>query len=82
MSLIAKLLGLLIAFLPKGDTATKVAGNASSLATVGAAGGAVLWLLGPGREWTITLNALELSAIALGGAALLEWARQAPPPSP
>ena len=59
---------------------SRVGGAVSALTTVGAVSGAVLWLFGPGREWTITLNALELSGVALGASLLLEWFRRMPPP--
>lgn len=59
-----------------------VQGATTSLLSLGAVSGAVMWLLGPGREWAITLNALELSAVALGAAVLYEWARRSDPPPP
>ena len=59
---------------------SRVGGAVGALTAVGAVGGAVLWLFGPGREWTITLNALELSGVALGASVLLEWFRRMPPP--
>lgn len=64
----------------KGDNAAKTGGVLSGLTALGAVSGAVLWLLGPGREWSITLNALELSGVALGAALALEWLRRSPPP--
>lgn len=61
---------------------SKIGGAVSGITTVGALAGAGLWLFGPGREWQITLNALELSGVVLGGAVLLEWFRRMPPPAP
>lgn len=63
-----------------GQAAGRVGGAVSAAGTLAAIGGAAAWLLGPGREWTITLNALELSGVVLAGSALLEWARRVPPP--
>ncbi len=63
-----------------GSNASKAGGALSGLTAIGAISGAVLWLLGPGREWSITLNALELSGIALGASVVLEWLRRSPPP--
>lgn len=63
-----------------GQGATKATGAISGLTAVAAVAGSVMWLFGPGREWHISLNALELSGVALGASVLLEWARRAPPP--
>lgn len=69
-----------IAGLFKGDNAAKTGGLLSGVTAFGAVSGAVLWLFGPGREWSITLNALELSGVALGAAVALEWLRRSNPP--
>jgi len=66
--------------LPGGDAATKATGALSHLSTLGAIAGAVVWIMGPGREWTVTLNALELAAVGLAASFALEWARRSPPP--
>lgn len=63
-----------------GGGASKAGGALSGVALMGSVAGAVVWLLGPGREWSITLNALELSGVGLGAALLLEWFRRLPPP--
>lgn len=75
LSIIQKLAGGLFT-----DGATKAGGLLSGLSALGAIVGAVAWLFGPGREIQITLNALELSGVALGGSVLLEWFRRMPPP--
>lgn len=59
---------------------TTIAGGVSGIATVGALGSGVLWLFGPGRDWSVTLNAMELSFVFLAGAVLVEFARRSPPP--
>lgn len=69
-------------FRGSGSTQQMVQGATTSLLSLGAVSGAVMWLLGPGREWTIALNALELSGVALGAAVLYEWARRTDPPAP
>lgn len=76
-SIIAALLGKFL-----GEGASKAGGALSGIALMGSVAGAVAWLFGPGREWSITLNALELSGVALGAAVLLEWFRRMPPPPP
>jgi hypothetical protein len=63
-----------------GSAASRAGGVLSGLGLIGAIAAGVAWLLGPGREWTITLNALELSGVVLLGSALLEWMRRVPPP--
>jgi hypothetical protein len=73
--MIAKILSFLL-----GSGASKAAGGLSTLTFIGSLAGAVLWLFGPGREWEITLNALELSGVALGASVVLEWLRRVPPP--
>lgn len=77
MSVLNFLLGLF-----GSSVGSKLGGAASALTSIGALGGAVLWLFGPGRQWQITLNALELSGVALGASVLLEWFRRMPPPAP
>lgn len=64
----------------KGDNASKTGGVLSGITALGAVSGSVLWLFGPGREWSITLNALELSGVALGASVALEWLRRSQPP--
>lgn len=81
MNLISGIFSLLFGVFAKGEGATKAAGIGNGLAFYGALAGAALWLFGPGREWQITLNALELSAVALGGSLALEIVRRLPPPS-
>ncbi len=73
--MIARLLPMLF-----GGVASKAAGAAAGFGTLAAVVGAVAWLFGPGREWSITLNALELSGVALGASLLIEWVRRMPPP--
>lgn len=81
MGLLGKILAFLLPLLFRGGDGTqKVQGAVTSAVNVGAVSAAVLWLFGPGREWTITLNALELSAVALLAAVLLEWFRRSDPP--
>jgi hypothetical protein len=63
-----------------GSASSKAAGGLSALTLIGSMAGAVLWLFGPGREWQITLNALELSGVALGASVVLEYFRRVPPP--
>ena len=63
-----------------GSVASKAAGGLSGIGTIAAVGGMVVWLFGPGREWSVTLNALELSGVALGASLLIEWVRRMPPP--
>lgn len=66
----------------EGAGASKAAGVGNGLAFYGAIGGGVLWILGPGREWSITLNALELSGVSLAISLALEYFRRLPPPAP
>ena len=73
--MIAKIIAMLF-----GGVASKAAGAAAGLGTLAAVVGAVAWLFGPGREWSIVLNALELSGVALGASLLIEWVRRMPPP--
>lgn len=85
LSAITKILSFFVPLLVGGGTTAvkqKVQGATTSLLSVGAVSGAVMWLLGPGREWTVTLNAMELSAVGLGAAVLYEWARRSDPPAP
>lgn len=85
MHVLAKVLSFFVPLLFRGaagDAQQKVQGAATSVLSLGAAGAGVMWLLGPGREWTITLNAMELSAVGLGAAVLYEWARRSEPPAP
>ena len=87
MPLLAKIFSGLLALLrvipmPQGEAGNKAAGALNGVAALGAIGGAALWVLGPGREWQITLNALELSGITLGVVMLIEWARSTPPGPP
>lgn len=63
-----------------GDGASKAGGALSGVALMGSVAGTVAWLFGPGREWSITLNALELSGVGLGASLLLEWFRRMTPP--
>ncbi len=79
--MIGKILSLLLGLLPGGnDAASRAGGAVSGLAVIAALGGGVAWLFGPGQEWSVTLNALELSAVALGGGIALEYFRRLPPP--
>lgn len=85
MPLFAKIFTGILALLrvvpmPQGETGNKTAGALGGIGTLGALAGAGLWLLGPGREWTITLNAMELGFVSLVVSMLLEWARNLPPP--
>ena len=80
MNFIGPILSLLFGTFSKGEGATKAVGIGNGLAFYGAIAGGALWLFGPGREWSITLNALELSGICLGASLLLEWFRRLPPP--
>lgn len=85
MPLLAKIFTGLIALLrvipmPQGDAGNKSAGALGGLGALGAIGGMGMWLLGPGREWHITLNAMELGFVALVVSMLIEWARNLPPP--
>ena len=80
--MIGSIFSLLIGSFLKGDGATKAAGAFNGLALYGSIAGGALWLLGPGREWSITLNGLELSGVCLGAALLLEFVRRLPPPPP
>lgn len=73
--MITKILSLLF-----GTAATKTVGAVSSLAALGSVVGVVAWIFGPGKEWSVTLNALELSAVAMAGAFVVEWARRVTPP--
>ena len=75
LTIITALFGLF-----KGDNASKTGGVLSGITAFGAVSGMVLWLFGPGREWSITLNALELSGVALGASIALEWLRRSQPP--
>lgn len=70
-AIIAKIVGLLT-----GGMASKVAGAVSGVGTVAALLGAVAWIFGPGREWQVTFNALELSGVVFGGSLAVEWARR------
>lgn len=82
MTAIVKILSFFVPLLFRGgDAQQKVQGATTSLLSAGAVSGAVMWLLGPGREWTVTLNAMELSAVGLGAAVLYEWARRSDPPA-
>ena len=82
LATVGKVLAFLLPLLfgPKGEGATKVQGAFNSILSSGAVGAAVLWILGPGRDWEITLNALELSGVVLGAVVLIEWARRSDPP--
>jgi len=73
------MIGKFLSFL-LGSGASKAAGGLSALTLLASLSGAVLWLFGPGREWQITLNALELSGVALGASVILEYFRRVPPP--
>lgn len=50
--------------------ASAAAGAFNSVAFYSAALGGLAWVFGPGREWHITFNALELSAVGLAAAIL------------
>lgn len=73
--------GIISYFIGKGNISTKITGAVSGLGMISAVISAFIWLLGPGREWTITLNALELSGIVFTGAILIDLARKSPPPT-
>lgn len=66
----------------KGEGATKAAGAANGVAFYGAIAGGAMWILGPGREWSITLNALELAGISLAVSLVLEYVRRLPAAGP
>lgn len=76
-----KILGFIAGMFTGGQGASKAAGIGNGIALFGAIGGGILWILGPGREWHITLNALELSGVVLIASLLLEWVRHMPPPN-
>lgn len=62
------LFSLLFGFMRSGATPpTRAADAGAGLMVWSAIGGAVLWVVGPGRDWHITLNALELSAVLMAG---------------
>lgn len=57
MGAIVKVLAYLVPVLFRGaagEGAQKAGAAGTSIVSVGAISGGVLWLLGPGREWTIT----------------------------
>ena len=64
----------LLALLTLGGAGSKGAGLLGTLGIVGAIVAGGMWLLGPGREVTLCLNLLELSAVALFGGALVLFA--------
>jgi len=75
LSIIQKVAGALFT-----SGASKAGGMLSGISAIGAVAGGIVWLFGPGREIQLTLNALEISGIALGGSVLMEWLRRLPPP--
>lgn len=78
--MLLKILSFVFGMFSGGSGAQKVAGTLNGLTLLGAVSGAVVWLLGPGREWSITLNALELSGVVGVASLLLEYFRRMPPP--
>lgn len=84
MAAVVKIFAGLLALLrvlpmPQGDAGNRTAGALGGIGALGALTGAGMWLLGPGREWSITLNAMELGFVSLVVSMLLEWARNLPP---
>jgi hypothetical protein len=63
-----------------GRMGARLAGGLAKAGAVGAIIGVIAWFFGAGREWTITLNALELAGAVLACSALFDWARRLPPP--
>lgn len=64
-------------------TGHAASGALRAVAAVGAVGsviGAIAWIFGPGRDWHITLNALELSGAVAIGSVVVWWALRLPPP--
>lgn len=85
MGVLVKVLGFLVPVLFRGtggEGAQKAAAAGTSIVSLGAMGAGAMWLLGPGREWTVTLNGLELTGVGLAVAVALEWARRSEPPGP
>lgn len=64
-----------------GGSGTKTAGMFSGLTALGGVLGGFLWLVGPGRDWQVTLNAMELGFVALAASIVMEWIRKLPPPA-
>lgn len=63
------LVSLLFGFLKPGvPAATRAAGTFNGLAAWSAVVGGIVWLFGPGRVWSITLNGLEIVAVFAVGA--------------
>lgn len=84
MELLLKLGGLLIGpllnmFTSSGASKPAAVGN-GMLFTLSLITGAIMWLFGPGREWIITLNALELCGVVIGGSYLLSYFHKLNPP--
>lgn len=81
-NIIQGVVGLLFGkMLPTGDTAYKAGGIFNgSIAVIGLLVGGGMWLFGPGREWTITMNGLELTGLIISGSVvvpvLLDWFRR------
>lgn len=74
--MIGQILGFIFGMFTKGEGSQKAVGVLNGLSLVGAVSGAVLWLIGPGREWTITLNALELAGALFVFSIILEKVRR------
>jgi hypothetical protein len=72
--MLAKIISLILGLLTGGATqqggtgATAAAGAFNSVAFYGAAAGFVAWLVGPGRDFTITLRGWEIWAVVLAAA--------------
>lgn len=88
MAILQKILFLVIGLMtgkPIGQAdngASAAAGAFNSLAFYSAAIGGVAWVFGPGREWHVTFNALELSAVGLAAAILGALFLHLKPPGP
>lgn len=74
MPILQKLFFLIVGLFTARPTqeggATGAAGAVNSLAFYSAIVAGLAWVFGPGREWQITFNALELSAVGLAAAIL------------
>jgi len=78
--MIGKILSLLFGAFTSGHGATRAASAGAGLTMWAGALGAVAWFFGPGKEWEVTLNALELSAVLMAGGFGALLTLRLPPP--
>lgn len=83
MGAILKIVGLVASLFTAGSTVTeRAASGFNGIALIGGIVGILAWLFGPGKEFFVTLNALEMGFILLAGFVAGEILRRMEPLKP